>query len=321
MLGTSLGSKLGIPEQSLSFIVNQPFPLQSARHIQQKHALPTSVNPSTLPHVVADLDYRLSHGQSIHPGFERGRRGSLATLKKAGSGHPILMLPGTFSGADCLLPLASELHGRPVWIADLPGFGRSPYHHSANVIEGHVQAIIEAVASQQEPVTLIGHSYGALLAAKVMERMSSDHFHAVRLLQPVFHPANSRYKSRFANRLLLPHVTEDRLRKELLARGCFGHSSEMPDSYVQFARNELSSPRVRATLADTQAALTRAEHFRLQPGRWSSSQVSMLWGTKERVYSIPTAYAVIPTTLLPYGHHFPISHPAETARLLLQSGL
>jgi nucleoside-diphosphate-sugar epimerase/pimeloyl-ACP methyl ester carboxylesterase len=321
LLGTRLGSKLGIPEQSLSFIVSEPFSLQSTRHIQQKHTLHTSVNRSTLPYVIADLDYRLSHGSHVHPNFERNRRGSLATLEKAGSGYPILLLPGTFSGADCLVPLAAELHGRQVWLADLPGFGRSPYHHGANVIEGHVQAIMEAIASHQEPVTLIGHSYGALLAAKAMERMPSEHIQAVRLLQPVLHPANSRYKSSMANRLLLPHVTEDKLRKELLARGCFEHPNEIPENYVRFAQNELSSPRVRATLADTQAALTRAEHYRLQPESWNNRQTSIIWGTKERVYTIPEAYSGIQTTLLPYGHHFPISHPAETAKLLLQSGI
>ncbi|WP_053373074.1 alpha/beta fold hydrolase [Paenibacillus sp. FJAT-27812] len=321
LLGTRIGSKLGIPGQSLSFIASKPFPLQSTRHIQQKHALYASVNHSILPHVIADLDYRLSHGLNGRPDFERNRRGPLATLENAGSGHPILLLPGTFSGADCLLPLAAELKGRQVWVADLPGFGRSPYHHSASVIEGHVQAIMEAIASQQEPVTLIGHSYGALLAAKVMERMPSHHIGAVRLLQPVLHPANSRYKSSMANRLLLPHVTENRLRKELLARGCFEHPNEIPDSYIRFAREELSSPRVRATLADTQAALTRAEHFRLQPESWNTRQTNIIWGTKEPVYTIPEAYSGIQTTLLPYGHHFPVSHPAETAKLLLQSGI
>ncbi|KRE47840.1 alpha/beta fold hydrolase [Paenibacillus sp. Soil522] len=166
------------------------------------------------------------------------------------------MLPGIFSGADCLLPLADELKGHHVWVADLPGFGRSPYHHAANVIEGHVHAIIEAIASQPEQVTLIGHSYGALLAAKVMEQIP-ECIHAVLLMQPVLHPAGSRYKSRLINRMLLPQVTNDILRKELISRGCFEHANAIPHSYAVYAQNELSSPRVRATLADTLAALSR----------------------------------------------------------------
>lgn len=320
LLSTRIGSKLGIPGQSLSFIVKNSFPLQAARHIQQKYTLPASLEASVLPHVVADLDFRLSHGQSAHSGFKRSRRGPLATLEKSGGGNPVILLPGTFSGADCLLPLAAELKGHDIWVADLPGFGRSPYHHAANVIEGHVNAIIEAIASQREQVTLIGHSYGALLAAKVMEQVP-ERIRAVRLLQPVLHSAGSRYKSRLVNRMILPKVTKDVLRKELVSRGCFEHDNAIPHSYAAYALNELSSPRVRATLADTLAALSRPEHFRLRPGSWDNRKINMLWGTKDLAYTIPAAYQSISTALLPHGHHFPISHPAETAQLLLRSGL
>ncbi|MGG1634111.1 alpha/beta fold hydrolase [Paenibacillus sp. NRS-1760] len=321
ILSSRMGSKLGIPQESLSFIVNQAFPLQSTQHIQQKYSLPATVDLSVLPHVIADLDYRLSHRPTSHPNFVRSKRGPLATLEKTGSGNPIILLPGTFSGADCLIPLASELRHRQIWIADLPGFGRSPYHHHpVNVVNGHVEAIMSAITSQPETVTLIGHSYGALLAAKVMERMP-ERIQAVHLLQPALHHANSRYRSRIVNRMLLPHISLATLRKELVLQGCFERIGQIPKDYLEYVLNELSSPRVRATLADTLAQLTKDEHFRQQPEQWGEKRVSIIWGSQDRVYTIPKTYSAVPTQLLARGHHFPLSHPSETARLLFQAGL
>lgn len=321
LLSTSLGSKVGIPAQSLSFIVNTDFPTEPAKQIQQKYSLPASVNTSVLPHVIADLDYRLSHGSPARADFVRGRRGQLATLEKTGAGKPILLLPGTFSGADCLLPLASELQDNPVWVADLPGFGRSPYHHHpANVVEGHIQAVITAIISQPEPVTLIGHSYGALLAAQVKERIP-ERIHALHLLQPVFHQANALYSIPSINRLLLTMLSEDTLRNKLVSQGCFESVEEIPAGYIQFMRNELSSPRVRATLADTLAALTKASHFKLQPASWQSKPISIIWGTQDKMFSLPQAYNQFSTKWIDRGHHFPISHPVETAELIRQAEL
>lgn len=321
LFSTSLGSKAGIPKQSLSFIVNTDFPTESARRIQQKYSLPASMNATVLPHVIADLDYRLSHGGLVHAGFTRGKRGPIATMEKTGRGNPVLLLPGTFSGADCLLPLASELHEHNVWVADLPGFGRTPnYRHDANVIEGHIHAIIAAVLSQAEPVTLIGHSYGALLAAQVMERIP-ERIHAVHLLQPAFHQTNGRYRIPSVNRLLLTKVSANTLRDKLLSQGCFESVQEIPAGYMQYVRNELRSPRVRAALADTLAALTKAKHFKLQPASWHNKPVTIIWGTHDQVYSLPEAYDQIPAKRIAHGHHFPISHPAETAELIRQAGL
>ncbi|WP_138755000.1 alpha/beta fold hydrolase [Paenibacillus sinopodophylli] len=320
LLNTPLGRKLGIPQQSLSFIVDSAFPIESTKTIQRKYELPASIEASVLPHVIADLDYRLSHRNTDLSGFIRGRRGPLATLEKKGSGNPILILPGTFSGADCLLPLASELHGRQVWIADLPGLGRTPYHHSKDVVEGHVHSIITAIAEQETSVTLIGHSYGGLLAAKVMERIPK-HIQSVYLLQPALHKANVHHRLPSLNRLILSKLSPSVLRNTLIRQGCFDNDEQIPASYMEYVLAELSSPRIRATLADTMAALTKARTFQLQPSSWSAVPTTILWGELDRNFSLPQAYNKLPLERVARGHHFPISHPAQTAQLLLQAGL
>ncbi|CAM4516426.1 nucleoside-diphosphate-sugar epimerase/pimeloyl-ACP methyl ester carboxylesterase [Paenibacillus endophyticus] len=321
LLGGPLGSKLGIPQQSLSFIVNADFPTEATKRMQLAHKLHASINADILPYIVADLDYRLSHNESIHPGFSRGKRGPLATLEKKGSGNPILLLPGTFSGADCFMPLALELHERHIWIADLPGFGRSPYHHhSEGVIEGHVQSIITAITEHSQPITLVGHSYGALLAAKVMEAIP-ERIQSMHLLQPALHPTYARYRLPGINRFMLSKLSRHALNHSLINQGCFESHEQIPVGYTNYILDELKSPRVRATLADTLSALTKSDTFKLQPANWNTVPIHITWGILDRYYKLPQAYSRLPVIQLERGHHFPISHPAETAALLRQAGL
>ncbi|MBT2289950.1 alpha/beta fold hydrolase [Paenibacillus albidus] len=224
-------------------------------------------------------------------------------------------MPGTFSGADVLLPLARELGHARIWLADLPGMGRTPYHHQGNTLAGHVQALVDAITALNTPVTLIGHSYGALLAAKVMERIP-DRIHSLELLQPVFHPAPSKWKYPYITKKLLSRITAKSLKAALVAESCFDTEADIPPEYVQYVLGELRSPRVRTTLAGVLAQLTRSESFELNPEQWDAGKVRMIWGTHDTNYEIPERYRHLPIERLPYGHHFPLSHPQETALLL-----
>lgn len=84
LLGTPFGQKLGIPQESLTFIVEKsaPFPLAAKERIQGKYELETSVNREMLPFTIADLDFQLTHGRARHAGFVRGKRGPLASLER-----------------------------------------------------------------------------------------------------------------------------------------------------------------------------------------------------------------------------------------------
>ncbi|SFF44232.1 Alpha/beta hydrolase family protein [Paenibacillus algorifonticola] len=317
VLSSPLGGKLGIPQESLSFVVNDSYSLESARHIQQKYALDYTVTPSTLRHTIADLDFRLSHSVTTHKGYNQGKLGNMTALRNNNSGNPVLFIPGTFSGADCLIPLANHFHNADIWLPDLPGLGRSPYHHKSNVIDGHAETLIEAIAAMDTPVTLIGHSYGALLAAKVMEAMP-DRIQALGLLQPVFHPAPSMYKQRWLTEMALSRMSETALIKSLIKQSCFQSEAQIPAEYIRYVQEELRSPRVRKTLAELLRELTRPQSFQLAPEQWDEKKVHILWGEQERNYELPDRYRHLKLGSLPYGHHFPISHPEQTAQLLRQ---
>lgn len=318
VLGSPLGGKLGIPQESLSFVVDDSYSLESARCIQQKYALDYTVTPSALRHTIADLDFRLSHSVTAHKGYNQGKLGNMAALHNNNkSRNPILFIPGTFSGADCLIPLANHFQNANVWLPDLPGLGRSPYHHKSNVIDGHVESLIEAIAAMDTPVTLIGHSYGALLVAQVMERLP-ERIQALGLLQPVFHPAPSMYKQRWLTEMALSRMSEAALIRSLIKQSCFESEAQIPAEYTRYVQDELRSPRVRKTLAELMRELTHPQSFQLTPEQWAKKKVHILWGEQERNYELPDRYRHLKLSSLPYGHHFPISHPEQTAQLLRQ---
>lgn len=319
ILDTRLGKRLRIPKESMDFIVKESFPVEAYQQVQHKYNLSLSLDSAALSHVIADLDFRLSHPATHSSSYRRNRRGPVATLERDGQGDPIIFLHGTLSSADCLMPLADHLPGSPVWLMDIPGFGRSPYHHEADVLEGHVHAIVQAILSQSSKVTLVGHSYGAYLAAKVFEAIP-ERIHAIKLLQPVLQPAPMRYSSSLITEKALALLTQSSLTRMLLSQSCFETVQEMPDNYVSFIIEELRSPRVRKTTAGAMAALTRKSSFNFDIKHWTPDKVSILWGTHERIYHLPEPFRPFLKAEITAGHYFPLSHPEWTAMRIREEG-
>ena len=85
--GSQLGRKLGIPKESLDFIVNvnQAYLLTAAQDMQRKHGLEHAINSSIMPYIISDLDFRLVHSDPQAEGYIRGKRGPLATLERVES--------------------------------------------------------------------------------------------------------------------------------------------------------------------------------------------------------------------------------------------
>ncbi|SDD77260.1 Alpha/beta hydrolase family protein [Paenibacillus sp. UNCCL117] len=331
LMHSPAGNWLGVPPESLDFLADGEYPMDSLFKLQRAQGLPP-LEVKHFPHVVADLDYRLHHpaGSAVETdsGFTRGKRGPLATLERGGDGAPIVFLHGLLGSADTWLPVAERLpeplRQRPLWLADLSGFGRSPFHGEAGdrFLGGFVRAVAEAVRTAGTPVTLVGHSFGALIALRLRDA-APELVSAALLLQPTLSPAPARYRlPRSLLRLGLRRMTADRLRRLLEAEASFPAGHPVPDSFIAHALAELGSTRVRATTADALALLASGE----DAVAWGTvgPPMSVLWGVKDRAYRLPErlsaaggagpAASGVPTVYYgDYGHYFPVSHPGETA--------
>lgn len=319
LLDTPLGRKLGIPKESIDFITDVEYPLVKTQSIQRKYGLEHTVNTNVMPFIVSDLDFRLVHSHTPATSYVRRKRGPLATLERMGQDEEtkptIVFVHGTLSGADCLIPLADQFPESPVCLVDLPGFGRSPYHHEKNVMEGHIRSLEQAIRAFDAPVILVGHSLGGLLAAKVWECIP-EQICCLYLLQPILHAAPRMYRIARITEIVLRRLNASRLKNQLIAQTCFDNIDGIPLEYVTYVLEEMRSPRIRKTTAEALAMLTRNESFQISVEALSYGQVSIIWGLQDQVYRLPEPFRFLHTVKFPAAHHFPLSHPERTAQIM-----
>lgn len=316
-LGTGLGERLGVPSESMNFIVKRDFPVRSRREIEERYGERTSLVKDTLPFVIADLDYRLSRTEDVMPeGYEQRRRSKVVTLEQDGEGPPVVLLHGTFSGADRFVPIAVRLSGRRTILVDLPGFGRSPLPRGSSLIEECVDAVAGLILELDEPVILAGHSFGGLIAAKVMERMESR-IRKLALLQPVLQPVSSRYRFAAMTKLALKRMKPQAFGAELQKGGDFLEGSKLMEQYAAAAVRELRSPRIRHANASVMSLLTQARSFALRPEGWNPDKVRLLLGERDSAFRLPEPFRRFAADSLPFGHQFPIEAPFAAADWLI----
>ncbi|WP_284645970.1 alpha/beta fold hydrolase [Paenibacillus silviterrae] len=316
-LGAGIGDLLGVPSESMNFIVNRDFPVHSKRLIEEKQGQGgTSLVKGTLPFVISDLDYRLSHPETAAPeGFMQKRSSKVVTLEREGEGPPIVLLHGTFSSADRLVPVAERLRGRRTILVDLPGFGRTPVSHGSSLIEDCVDAVSELVLELQEPVILAGHSFGGLIAAKVMERIE-PRIRKLALLQPVLQPISAKYRYAAITETFLKRLKPAAFQSEQRKGGDFPKGGETMERYVAATIRDLRSPRIRHTNAWAMSVLTHDRSFELRPETWNSNKVRILLGERENAFRLPAPFQRFDADTLPYGHQFPIEAPHLAAAWL-----
>lgn len=313
VLSAGIGKRLGIPAESMNFIVETDFPVEAKLQLESRNGGPTAMLPATLPYVIADLDYRLSHPLLLdREDYVQRRIADLIVLEREGAGPPVIVLHGTFSGSDSFLPFADALEGMHVCLVDLPGFGRSPRHRHHSFIDGYVDAVIALIGEFDCPVRLIGHSFGGWIAAKVMERIG-PRIESLTLLQPVLHPVPGIYRHAGVTRSISKHLPPLVLRRMLLKNRDFTAPSEQLDRYGRHLARDLKSPRIRAANAKVMSALTLSANYRFDPQTWESAKVYILWGERDRDYVIPDSFDHIDRMYVPYGHQFPLEAPALTA--------
>ncbi|WP_245714961.1 alpha/beta fold hydrolase [Micromonospora inyonensis] len=136
----------------------------------------------------------------------------------AGGQLPVLLVHGLAVSHRYLTPLATALAPtHPVYVPDLPGFGLSgppPRPYDAVRHAAHLAAWLEAYALA--PVCVLGHSFGAEVAAALAAR-HPDAVRAVVLAGPTSDPA-ARSRWGQARRWLLDTTREARLQLPVLLR-------------------------------------------------------------------------------------------------------
>jgi pimeloyl-ACP methyl ester carboxylesterase len=112
-----------------------------------------------------------------------------------GTGHTVVLVHGIASSSvtfDNVVPLLKDTY-RVVTI-DLLGFGQSPNPPEATfTLDEHVKALKRTIQSVRPTgrITLVGHSLGALIAARFAAKNSSMLSHLILVAPPVYVPGNT----------------------------------------------------------------------------------------------------------------------------------
>ncbi len=132
-----------------------------------------------------------------------GRPYLLAKRSDVGGGTPVVLLHGIGQSARVWQPLISRLENEPFRVVafDLLGFGDSPKPRWPSYdIDTHAQAVIASIKHKRfgQPVLLVGHSLGALVALRVARLRPDLVHHVIMYEMPLYDglPEKRRYKAR-----------------------------------------------------------------------------------------------------------------------------
>ncbi|OKP75886.1 nonribosomal peptide synthetase MxaA [Paenibacillus sp. P3E] len=308
-----------IPSDGLNFITNRKFPNDSSKKVMGEDWFNKTGVMNFFPVVVADLDYRLMNQNDQHNhAFERTLIGNTVIYQIQGEGKPFILLHGLLSDGEDLFPLGLELHektGQPVWIPDLPGLGRSPFKREKNLLDLYLNLVKELLGKAADGAHWIGHSFGAIILLEALVREYINMKNTITLLQPPVAKRNSKSFNvpQFMNKWALKLATANSIERYLIGNGLFENTESIPKHYIAKVSSSFTSPRILNTTLqlnrflskDYQGDFTKVPRYKLH----------IIWGDQDRSYSAPLHLGEI--DVVPYGHHFPLSHPRETASYIL----
>jgi pimeloyl-ACP methyl ester carboxylesterase len=112
-----------------------------------------------------------------------------------GKGSPVVLLHGIASSTVAFEYVVPDLVSRHEVVAlDLLGFGRSPAPDTAQfTIDEHVDAVVSTLRRipLRKPLTLVGHSLGALISIRLAARYPKMVKHLVLVAPPVYVPSQA----------------------------------------------------------------------------------------------------------------------------------
>ncbi|MFL0448570.1 alpha/beta fold hydrolase [Bacillus altitudinis] len=315
-------SKLtSIPSDGLNFMTKRTFSNVSVKKIMGEDWFKKTSVMTFFPAVVADLDYRMmaQNGEHQHL-FKRTLCDNNTLYQLQGEGKPFILLHGLLSDGEDLFPLAQELHektGQPVWILDLPGLGRSPFKREKHLLDIYLNVVKKVIEKATNGAHLIGHSFGAYILLEALAQKYIDKKYSITLLQPPVakQKAKTLHVPQFLNKWTLRLATTHLIERYVLRNGLFESTESIPKHYIEKIRNSFTSPRILNTTV-------QLNHLLLKTDRGDFKEVTkdhlhMIWGEYDRGYSAPSHLGKV--DFVPYGHHFPLSHPSETAALVINN--
>ncbi|MED4403259.1 alpha/beta fold hydrolase [Metabacillus fastidiosus] len=318
LLNSGLSKITKIPSDGLNFITKREFSNDSLKEIMKKGCFGDGRVRNLLPLVVADLDYRLTYpSHQMDKRFERSRIGNTAVYQIKGEGKPFILFHGLLCDGEDMFPLGIRIHkktGQPVWIVDLPGLGRSPFKREKNLIDTYINMVKDLLKEADNGAHLIGHSFGAVILIEAIKENVIRIQDTLTLLQlPVLKNQSVSLHSSFISKWALKLANYKRIKQYLLKKGLFDSNDNIPLDYVAKVRRSFTSPRILNTTIQLNTLLLNG--YKVDVNMLSDHKLHIIWGNKDVVYIAPTLIAKI--NYVPYGHHFPISNPSETADIIL----
>ncbi|MBR0626861.1 alpha/beta fold hydrolase [Bacillus altitudinis S70-5-12] len=321
IMNSGVSKLTNIPSDGLNFMTKRTFSNVSVKKIMGEDWFKKTSVMTFFPAVVADLDYRMmdQHGEQHHL-FKRTLCDNNTLYQLQGEGKPFILLHGLLSDGEDLFPLAQELHektGQPVWILDLPGLGRSPFKRAKHLLDIYLNVVKKVIEKATNGAHLIGHSFGAYILLEALAQNYIDKKYSITLLQPPVakQKAKSLHVPQFLNKWTLRLATTHLIERYVLRNGLFESTKSIPKHYIEKIRNSFTSPRILNTTVQLNHLLRKTDQGDFK--EVTKDNLHMIWGEYDRGYSAPSHLGKV--DFVPYGHHFPLSHPSETAALVINN--
>ncbi|MBX7001253.1 alpha/beta fold hydrolase [Bacillus aerophilus] len=321
IMNSGVSKLTNIPSDGLNFMTKRTFSNVSAKKIMGEDWFKKTSVMTFFPAVVADLDYRMmaQNGEQQHL-FKRTLCDNNTLYQLQGEGKPFILLHGLLSDGEDLFPLAQELHektGQPVWVLDLPGLGRSPFKREKHLLDIYINVVKKVIEKATNGAHLIGHSFGAYILLEALGQEYIDKKYSITLLQPPVakQKAKSLHVPQFLNKWTFKLATTHLIESYVLRHGLFESTESIPEHYIEKIRNSFTSPRILNTTVQLNHLLLKTDQGDFK--EVTKDNFHMIWGEYDRGYSAPSHLGKV--DFVPYGHHFPLSHPSETAALVINN--
>ncbi|WP_272511093.1 alpha/beta fold hydrolase [Bacillus altitudinis] len=323
IMNSGVSKLTNIPSDGLNFMTKRTFSNVLVKKIMGEDWFKKTSVMTFFPAVVADLDYRMmaQNGEHQHL-FKRTLCDNNTLYQLQGEGKPFILLHGLLSDGEDLFPLAQELHektGQPVWVLDLPGLGRSPFKRAKHLLDIYLNVVKKVLEKATNGAHLIGHSFGAYILLEALGQEYIDNKYSITLLQPPVakQKAKSLHVPQFLNKWTLRLATTHLIERYVLRNGLFESMESIPEHYIEKIRNSFTSPRILNTTVQLNHLLLKTDQGDFK--EVTKDNLHMIWGEYDRDYSAPSHLGKV--DFVPYGHHFPLSHPSETAALVIRNSI